>query len=489
MVWEKLVEVNSMQIDYNKLERQQIGVDKWFTSSMYGADKDRKGVFHYYTGVGKTFTAILTIKRLFRINAMENIVILVPSDALYKQWEVILTSNFTKAQMKLISIYTPHTVIGSNIRIQTNTLIVDELDAFYSEEFIKTINGTYIRFDSNLGLTATYRDKDKREKQIHSLYPIIDEISEQEAIKKGYIANFIEFNLALNLTDEEQEHYDYQSKVIGDCLNKFGKYGLGLATKCLSGGKDANGKEFSGKHYAFGWAIQRGWRNNLNLNNPEEAQIDEIWNPNKVFGYALKLMTSIKKRKDILYNSESKFDACLELCEKFNDLKTVVFSQSTAFADKLDLLQNQQEPYSSVAYHSNLETQLLPSEKTGKLIKFGSTRLKKRALDRITRDLARVLCTASSLDKGLDIPSMMMGITASGTSNFTQYKQRGGRIKRLFGEDKVALLVNLYIKDTQDKKWLDSRQSDSSHKIFWVSDVNDVSFDYKENIGFTINEM
>ena len=469
-----------MQIDKKKLERQQIGVDKWF--------ENLNGTLHYFTGVGKTFTAILIMKRLFRIHPNHSIVILVPSEALQKQWNDVLTLNFTKKELHTVTIFTPNSIITNDTRIKTNTLIVDELHEFYSEEFVKTINKEYIRFDSNLGLTATYEDSKSRHKAIKDLYPIIDEITEEEAIKEGYITPYVEFNLAVELNEVEKNQYDAYTKAISDNMSKFGKGGLDLATKCLSGGKHSNGRTYEGKDYVYGWAKKQGWHRDLNSDNPRDAEIQKLWNPNLIFGYAINLMSAVRKRKDLLYHCNSKAITCANIVFKFH-LKTIIFSQSTAFADKLNLILNDREANSSVVYHSQLKTTWMPSPKTGKLIKFGATRLKRQAMNAIKDGNARILCTASSLDKGLDVPHLVMGITASGTSNFTQYKQRGGRVKRIFGDDKVALLVNLYVKDSKEEHWLDKRQSKSNHKIHWIDSVDEVSFSPKDKKAFKITDI
>lgn len=479
-----------MQVDKKKLARQQIGVYNWFNSASFGASKDMQGTFHYFTGVGKTYTAILIIKRLFRLDALHNIVVLVPSEALQKQWNEVLSKNFTKQEQNRISVFTPHYVIVNEIKVRTNTFIVDELHEYLGEEFIKVINGEYIRFDNNLGLTATYEDSKGRHKDIIDLYPIIDEITEEEALKEGYIAPYVEFNLAVKLTKKEQEAYDYHSKLISENINKFGKGGLNLATKCLSGDTGKN-KRYDARQYVYGWAAHKGWRKDLNLANPKDAQINDIWNPRKVFGYAQKLMNAIRERKNILYNCQSKLDTSVYIITSFKTLKTIVFSQSTSFADNMGLLLNNEEDSKAVVYHSNLQTMMLPSPKTGKLIKFGKVRQKRKAIEDIKSSRARVICTASSLDKGFDVQDLALGITASGTSNFTQYKQRGGRVKRIdiFNSDNVVLLVNLYVKDTKDEAWLKKRQSKSNHLIHWVDKVEDINFKPVDKNEFTVNDI
>lgn len=472
-----------MKINQKKLERQEIGVNKWL--------KVLRGALHYFTGVGKTFTAFLIIKALFRKDALHNVVIIVPSEALLDQWNGILAKTFTKKQLTLISVFTPNYVLVNDLHIQTNTLIVDELHEYLSEEFFKVINGTFIRFENCLGLTATYEDSKGRHDQLAELYPIIDEITEEEALREGYIAPYVEFNLGLKLTDEEKYAYDKYSKVIGNTINKFGGGGLDLATKCLGGGYHNDGKKYPASHFVYGWAAHKGWHKNLNPANPHDAQINDVWNPHKIFGYAQQLLNSIRKRKDLLYNSYFKLEIAKEIAFKFPELKTIIFSQSTAFADKLDLQINLEQPNTSVVYHSQLKTRMLPSPKSGKLIKFGKTRLKRLAIESIKSGKARIICTASSLDKGFDVQDVVMAITASGTANFTQYKQRGGRVKRidLFNDSKTALLINLYIKGTKDETWLKKRQSKSSHKIYWVDSVEELGFNPIDKDEHSINDM
>lgn len=480
-----------MNIDKDKLERQLIGVNRWFNSSKYGASKDKRGATVYVMGFGKTYLAILIIKRLFKENPLTNIVIIVPANVL-NQWKEVIEENFYKKEQILISLYTPHYIINNELKIQTDVLIVDEFHECYATELSKVIDKTYIRFEHNLGLTGTYEDKDRRHLKFKELFPVIDRIDEAEGIEKGYIAPYLEFNLAVTLTKEEEEKYDAFSTEIANNMSKFPKgYGLDLAGKCLSGGKDKKGKYYEGKSYVYAYAHKKGWRRDLDLDNPYNRQINDMWNPSKIFGYATGLFNNIRNRKNLLYNAQNKIKICIELCEKFNNLKTIVFSQSTNFADKLDLYLNDKEKNVSVVYHSQLQTIMLPSPKTGKLIKFGKTRLKKRAIERIKTGASRIICTASSLDKGFDVQDMGLGITASGTSNFNQYKQRGGRTKRIdvFNKDKIALLINLYVINSQEEKWLKNRQSKSNNKVYSVESVNDISFTPIESVDINFSNI
>src|SRR5690606_32438599 len=111
-----------------------------------------------------------------------------------------------------------------------------------------------------------------------------------------------------------------------------------------------DGRTYTAAQYVYGYAASKGWRNNLDTSDPTNKLIDNLWNPHKIFGYAQKLLNSIRNRKNLLYNSENKVTACLEIAQKFKGIKTIIFSESTAFADKVDFLLNEIDPNFSVVY-------------------------------------------------------------------------------------------------------------------------------------------
>ena len=86
---------------------------------------------------------------------------------------------------------------------------------------------------------------------------------------------------------------------------------------------------------------------------------------------------------------------------------------------------------------------------------------------------------------------LRLGITSSGTSNPTQYKQRGGRVKRKETEqifaDCTVLLVNLYIINTQDEKWLLNRQSKAVHSIINVTSIDQITYTPPSNVEYSID--
>lgn len=60
-------------------ERQAIGVQRW-------VDNKLRGSLVYCTGFGKTRTAIMCMKRFLAKNPGKSVIIVVPTDALQRQW-------------------------------------------------------------------------------------------------------------------------------------------------------------------------------------------------------------------------------------------------------------------------------------------------------------------------------------------------------------------------------------------------------------------
>jgi len=130
-------------------------------------------------------------------------------------------------------------------------------------------------------------------------------------------------------------------------------------------------------------------------------------------------------------------EAAKELIETF-DVPTITFSESVKFADELT---KACFPW-AVSYHS----------------KIGKYR-KVKAIEEFNdkKSDIKVISTARALDEGFDIQDVTLAIVCSGTSTSRQDLQRTGRAIR-FAPGKTGLIVNLYIKETQDEKWLRNRQ-------------------------------
>jgi superfamily II DNA or RNA helicase len=164
--------------------------------------------------------------------------IVVPGDALKKQWITELHQH----DIHNVQVYTANYFTDNKFEMNSKLLIVDELHEFYSEERSKIIDGTYIKYKFNLFVTGTLEDPKNRHLKVLEYSPLIDYITEDEAIKNGWVSQYIEYNLGIELTEERRVKYQEYSDEIARLNAKFGKYGFELASKCLQGGENKEGK-------------------------------------------------------------------------------------------------------------------------------------------------------------------------------------------------------------------------------------------------------
>jgi superfamily II DNA or RNA helicase len=74
------------------------------------------------------------------------------------------------------------------------------------------------------------------------------------------------------------------------------------------------------------------------------------------------------------------------------------------------------------------------------------------------------------LNQGFDVPDAQLGIICGLDSKALAMIQRVGRLLRL-SPDKVGEVVILYVKDSQEEKWLRS-SIESLSNIVWCDDIS-----------------
>ena len=407
-----------MVIDENKLARQNLGIDKL-------AAKDYVGVLEWTTGVGKTFAAILTIKRLQKLTIKPLVIhVIVPSENLQSQWNKVLLENNVKAVVYVINTYIKNNHL-------CDVLIADEIhryandEAVYFSQLLTLSSYTYL-----IGLSATLDDK-KREFLKEFNVEIVDTITLSEAKRNGWVSDFIQYNIPLRLTAEEEKNYISYTNMIKYHFPYFNN-DLGLALSCLNKAKRQAYCAISG--------------------------LDE----KEVGMRAVRFNLAMTKRKAIMYEGQAKIDIIKDIVK--NKYKTIIFSESTSYADKVEQTIN-----NAVAYHSKLPTRIINGKK------YGAKKLKDRAIAMITSGIARVVITAKSMDVGTDIEGIDFLIIASGTQVELQNKQRIGRGIR-FAENKKTIIINLFFKGTVDETWLNNRQKNGI-AINWINNINEIDYD------------
>lgn len=396
-----------MKINEAKLNRQKQVLKRWAANKC-------KGTLEACTGFGKTYTAVLAIQKTNEQYPDYNILVIVPTKHLKTQWNnQIKTYDLTNTEVVVIN-------TGVKRPRKCDLLILDEIHNYASHVFSKIFG--LVEYKWVLGLTATLQRRDQRDVIIREKAPVIDRISLKDALKAGYVAEFVTYNIPLVLDEDKKKEYSKMSDEFHYYFSKFG-HDFNTAMHCL---KSKPARQSIAKRHKVS----------------EEA----------VHKWSIQFQRNLAKRKFYLYNHVIKLEAATKIIEAV-DKKIITFSESVDFASKLTKLT---QPWSAV-YHGSMKQY----QRVAVLKDYEDDK----------RDI-RVINAAKALDEGLDVPGVEMAIICSGTSGSRQNIQRTGRAIR-FQPGKKAYIINLYIKDTQDEKWLRERQK-SNTNIVVLKDVDEL---------------
>ena len=375
----------------------------------------RRGTLEAVTGFGKTFVALLILQEMNDNLPSGTALVIVPTQNLKKQWEDSIKSMGITGTRVM--------VINSAVKMDhhVDLLILDEIHNYMSDVFRGIFGRTEYRYI--LGLTATIDREDPRYHIISTAAPVIDTVTLKEAVRNGYVSQFQVFNLGLRMNETEEAKYkeitDAYYKAFAIFNNRFH-----AAMRCM---QDRQYLSVFTRNLA-GWDEQ------------------QVLNQARAFNRAM------QARKQLIYKSATKREAAKKLIEIF-DVPTITFSESVDFARQM---YKETQPWGA-AYHSKM-----------------SKYARQNVLDSFAdlRTDIRVIHTARALDEGFDVEGIELAIVCSGTSTPRQDLQRTGRAIR-FKEGKTGVIINLYLKDTQDEKWLKKRQSKSAN-VQWVHSIEEL---------------
>lgn len=491
-----------------KTERQEIGVQ-------YAERHNFIGTLNYSLRFGKTLTGIKIINRLKYNKNIKSVVILVPNSNLRLQWTNEIDEHIFGLK---VLIYTANSALNQD-SLECDLLIVDEIHKFTSDARILLLNGNKIKHTYRIGLTGTYPENESNNTNIiYKFYPIIDTITEEEAIINNWISDYIEYNYGLDLPDYDKDKYIKYSKFIGEVLNDFkgideyftysGKrvlkdhyqaivscrVGLSINKYLLNSDKSEYIPSAKIREYV---AKQKGWYYGIE----SDSMINRNWSPTAIENKVNMFEDFVQKRNQLINNNQVKLEAVLNIVEKFKDKIIIIFNQSIDFADKLTDAINANFGNIAICYHSKVSSRPLLDEhgnyykyktgnKKGEIKIFGQKSLKDNAIAGIKCGFYKVLVTVMALDEGFNVEDMEIAITTSGTTNPIQHKQRTGRVKTLSPyRKKETLVINLFFQNfniehqdgtinivrSRDQTKLRLRQRQSENLIYWVENIEDIS--------------
>ena len=168
-----------------RTERQQLSVKRWLASK-------GKGTIVGATGYGKTRCALMAIKALLKKYPQFRILVVVPTEALQKQWMGHVNDWGFQFNVEVVIINT-----CVKHRWMCDLLILDEIHRDAAEEFSKVFN--QVKYRIILGLTATIERLDGKHFLIEKYCPVVDEISTMECLVNGWISQYKEYQVLIDV--------------------------------------------------------------------------------------------------------------------------------------------------------------------------------------------------------------------------------------------------------------------------------------------------
>ena len=495
IIWDSIKDgiVFTKKLDKSKLLKQLEFFKEWI----------RLGCNSYLTACtrfGKTMVGIIAIKRMNLTNLKFKTIVIVPTRNLYDDW-MSETGHVNIFNLKNIEVYVINTYALNDKTYECTLLVIDEIHRAANEDseyFNKVIDKTTCNY--KLGLSATIDDE---KKHYLAKYGMVScgHVSLQEAELKGWVSTYDVYNFGLEFSsDEERDLNDYWDSIHNGNFAKF-EFDWNIASGCMKGNdvrhynKDL-GISKTGTQWRYWYANRMGW--NTAYGNDHE------WSPSSIKKYAGLWGKAMRERKSLLHNCNDKVQIIKKIHEHLN-LPTIVFSESISFADKVSFLLEED----GRSYHSQVNAQIYSNSTLKKLIavgfktddnktmfkminsgmittyrdlkknhkqctKLSGKELKQKIKDDLEKGVFKVLSTVRSLDEGFDSDVVRIGIVASSKSKALVDTQRNGRILN-YKDGKKSIFINLYMVDTQDEKWLKSRQYNvASGKINWITEINQI---------------
>ena len=406
--------------------------EKWLKNN-------KKGLFSMATGTGKTITALNSILEEYKKNGFYRFIVLVPTDALLKQWEQdckdfnfrrIVLSNTRNWEEKV-----GQQLLFANKNSKHSFVLISTYDSFLTEKRKKTINKldkkeiTLIideahgigtdrklkllpkKIENRIGLSATPKRKydelgsESVEKYFNSFPPNYTyNYSMLKAIKDGRLSRYRYYPVYTSLNEDELEKYMKLSKQLAWYYDeKKGRY-------------------------------------------KKDPQVEQL----------------LISRANVIKTAEKKLSTTKKIFKQIKDNgvedpnHTIVF---VPFGNK----KNQDE---TSEHRINLYTKMISG--LGIDVRQFEKKDREKIIKQFKEKTIGVLTAMKTMDEGVDIPEIRRAVFVASSSNEREYIQRRGRTLRVYkdpsGKEKIAEVYDLIVEPNTESA-LEGEEYDMKQKI------------------------
>jgi len=400
-----------------KNQEQKKSLNAW-------ANNKFKGTVIAATGFGKTRVGVIAIGKILTANKKAKALVLVPTTQLQDQFK----SEFDKwgyanvlDRVQILCYQSAYKLKDEEFEV----VVADEIHLGLSGEYRKFFyNNNYNRL---LCMTATRPDDIDYKGFLQNLAPTVYELKLDECVKLELVSPYEIYCLPVELSEEEKAEYKKANNMFVHYKYKLGQFDAFNEAKRIIGSNNVTAIE---KQHAV--MFYKAMRLRKSVVDFAENKIY------KVRDILIKLGKTLIKTKE-------------------NKSKIITFAGANDFTDRIAtcINNNKNVCYEAVTYHSKM-----------------TPKKREKALDTFKKGSADVICSTKALNQGFDMPDADMAIICGLTSKSLTMIQRVGRILR-FAEHKTGKIIILYVKGTQEEKWLKSAVKGLTN-VNWVDNLTEI---------------
>ena len=356
------------------------------------------------TGFGKSRCGVLAVGKTLDNNQDGKALVIVPTTQLQEQFK----QEFIKWDYEHVLDRVDILCYQSAYKLEQQhytVVVCDEIHLGLSPEYRKFFeNNTWDRL---LCMTATLPEDIEYKEVLDSIAPKVYQISLDKCVELGLVSPYEIYCIPVGLTSVEEAEYKKANNLFVYYKYKLGQFDAFDQAKYIMG---------PGKHTA---------------SNEDKAAAAQFYR-------------AIRNRKAVVDHADNKVAELQKIVIKNVGEKLLVLGGSNEFTNKLA---EATDPFSAV-YHSGV---------------------RKKAKDQALVDFRSgdkpVLCSTKALNQGFDVADATMAVICGLTSKALTMIQRVGRIIR-YQEGKIGKIFILYVKDSQEEKWLKSSVK-SLNNVIW----------------------
>ena len=361
------------------------------------------------TGFGKSRVGVLAIGKILKINETQRGIVLVPTVQLQDQFEEEFHKWGYADVLDRVDIVCYQSARKLNNQ-HYGVVVADEIHLGLSKEYSKFFEAN--TYDRLLCMTATQPEDPEYKAKLHMLAPTIYEISLDKCVDLGLVSPYRIYCISVDLTEQEKKDYKKANQMFVHYKYRLGQFDAFNEAKRILASSTAGGQEKQ-------WAVM--------------------------------FYKAIRMRKSVVDFASNKIEEIKKLVMSNLTSKILTFAGANDFTDRIcDSLGDL-----ALSYHSKR-----------------TKKQKDLALKSFRDGTVKILCSTKALNQGFDVPDADMGIICGLTSKSLTMIQRVGRLLR-FQENKVGTIIILYIKDTQEEKWLKSSVKGLTN-VNWIDNLTQI---------------